>query len=107
MLRLVPPHVMPRGAAGGRHIGWIDIAKSAIAGDDIRHAGVEGLILAIPIHFAGADIHHRAPRRVAVTGMARRHSEAQERRRAGDCPYDPFHGVHLGLPPRPWLLYNP
>ena len=93
------PHGAPGGSRRDRLISRIDVAKTAIAGDHVRHAGVEGLVLAVPVHFAGTDVDHRAPRRIAVTRVAWRHSQAQQHRRAADCQYDPLHGLRLGFPP--------
>ena len=47
------------------HKAWVDIAKAAIARDDVGHAFLDGAKLAIPLHIAGAEILHRAPRRIA------------------------------------------
>jgi hypothetical protein len=48
-----------------RHKAWIDVAKTAIAGDHMRRAFFGSAKFAIPHHVAGAEILHRAPRRIA------------------------------------------
>src|SRR5580704_7591876 len=57
---------------------WIEVAKTAIAGDHVRHAFLDGAKLAIPLHVAGAEILHRAPRRIADgAGVSGANAESQ------------------------------
>jgi hypothetical protein len=42
----------------------VDVAKTAIAGDHIRHAFLDGPIAAVPIHVAHAEIYDGTPGRV-------------------------------------------
>lgn len=68
------PQLMRRRRTGARSIR-IDVTKTAIAGNHIRHAGFKGPILAIPIDFARADTDDGAPGRVAE-GKARRNFDS-------------------------------
>jgi hypothetical protein len=67
-----------------RHKAWIDVAKAAVAGDHMRRAFFDAAKFAIPHHVAGAEILHRAPRRIAeAAGVARRHAKAHRCRKSG------------------------
>ena len=45
----------------GRIPGRIMVTKASIAGNYIRPALLNRAVLAVPFHFAGADVYHRAP----------------------------------------------
>jgi hypothetical protein len=65
-----------------RHKAWIDVAEAAVAGDHMRRAFLDAAKFAIPHHVAGAEILHRAPRRIAeAAGVARRHAKAHRCRK--------------------------
>jgi len=60
-----------------RHETRIDVAEAAIAGDHVRRAVFDGAKFAIPHHVAGAEILHRAPRRIAeAAGVGCANAEA-------------------------------
>ena len=51
--------------------GRIEIAETAIAGNHMRRAFLDAAEFTIPHHVAGAEILHRAPRRIAeAAGVA-------------------------------------
>jgi len=80
-----------------RSIG-IDVTKTAVAGDHVRHAGFEGSVLAIPIDLTRTDIDDGAPRRLAE-GMTDRNVDARRRHKSGGCEHqfgDDFHADILG-----------
>ena len=56
----------------------IEIAEAAIAGDHRRLALLGALEFAIPDHISGADILHRAPRRIADRAGTARRGEKQQ-----------------------------
>jgi hypothetical protein len=86
-----------RRCRGRRHKARIDIAEAAIAGDHMRRAFFDSAKFAIPHHVAGAEILHRAPRRVTeAAGVSGRN--AHRRRQQGgrrQCA-DGSHGFSLG-----------
>jgi hypothetical protein len=68
--------VFHRCRVSRRHKSWINVAKTAIAGDHMRRAFFGAAEFAIPHHVAGAEILHRAPRRIAeAAGVACRPAE--------------------------------
>src|SRR5580692_2087794 len=78
--------VFDRRRVSGRHKAWIDVAKTAIAGDHIRRAFRGAAEFAIPHHVAGAEILHRAPRRIAeAAGVSGANAENQSGRGQYQC----------------------
>ena len=105
--------VFHRRRVSRRHKTWIDVAKTAIAGDHMRRAFLDTAEFAIPHHVAGAEILHRAPWRIAeAAGVARgsakadrcRNSKGRQCRSEADC-----HGAKSKPPrwrckaPRGWI----
>jgi hypothetical protein len=86
--------VFDRRYGSRRHKTWIDVAKAAIAGDHVRRARLGAGKFAIPHHVAGAEILHRAPRRIAeAAGMGGANAESQ----SGRGQYESaLHGSSLG-----------
>jgi hypothetical protein len=58
--------------------GRIHIAKATIAGQHVRNALFERVVLAVPYHVASSGVHHCAPWAV-LKGQANRNVEAQAR----------------------------
>ena len=87
---------MPSISAGrGRRVVRIEIAETAITGQHVRPALLDGLIVAIPFDFAGADLDHRAPRCVAGQSVAGRGVQQEQSRRAAENRNDPRHSSDL------------
>src|SRR5215468_11139096 len=63
----------------------VQIAKAAITGEYVTQmvARLECGVLAVPVHSAGTDIYHRAPRGIAI-GMARSSPQARYSSNDGD-----------------------
>jgi len=92
--------MLDRRCVRRRHKAWIDVAEAAIAGDHMRCAFLGSAEFAIPHHVAGAEILHRAPRRIAeAAGVARGHtnccrkSDRRQCRSEADC-----HGAKIVMP---------
>src|ERR1700724_129298 len=75
--------MLDRRSVRRRHEAWIDVAETAIAGNHMRRAFLDTAEFTIPHHVAGAEILHRAPRRIAeAAGVARRRTKANRCRKS-------------------------
>ena len=74
----------------------IDVTKTAIAGDHVRHTGFEGSILAIPIDLTCPDLDDGAPRRIAE-GMTDGNVDASRRHKSGGCERQFGDGFHVNI----------
>ena len=95
--------MLDRRGVRRRHKARIDIAETAIAGNHMRGAFLDTAEFTIPHHVAGAEILHRAPRRIAeAAGVARGRTKANRCRNSGgrqcrseaDC-----HGAKIVMAP--------
>ena len=69
--------MLDRRGVRRRHEAWIDVAETTIAGNHMRRAFLDAAEFAIPHHVAGAEILHRAPRRIAeAAGVSGANAEA-------------------------------
>ena len=69
--------MLDRRGVRRRHEAWIDVAKTTIAGNHMRCAFLDTAEFAVPHHVAGAEILHRAPRRIAeAAGVSGANAEA-------------------------------
>src|SRR5580692_11985277 len=76
--------MLDRRGVRRRHKAWIDIAETTIAGNHMRRAFFDAAEFAIPNDVAGAEILHRAPRRIAeAAGVARGRTKANCCRKSG------------------------
>ena len=76
--------MLDRRGVRRRHEAWIDVAEAAIAGNHMRRAFLDAAKFAVPHHVAGAEILHRAPRRIAeAAGVARGRTKADRCRKSG------------------------
>jgi len=95
--------MLDRRGVRRRHKAWIDVTETTIAGDHMRHAVLDTAEFTIPHHVAGAEILHRAPRRIAeAAGVARGRTKANRCRKSGgrQCrSEDDCHGAKF-KPPR-------
>ena len=57
--------MLDRRGVRRRHEAWIDVAETTIAGNHMRRAFLDAAEFTIPHDVAGAEILHRAPRRIA------------------------------------------
>jgi hypothetical protein len=77
--------MLDRRGVRRRHEAWIDVAKTTIAGNHMRRAFLDTAEFAVPHDVAGAEILHRAPRRIAeAASVARGRTKANRRRKSGD-----------------------
>lgn len=74
-----------------RHVVGIKVAKTAIAGHDVRRTLFNRLIVAIPFDFAGPDLYHCAPRCVAGKGVTGSDFDQQQSHRASQGANYPHH----------------
>ena len=96
MLPHVPFPMLSERNRLGRIPAWparVHVAKAAVAGDHIRPALLDRAIMAVPLHLAGADRHHRTPG-VVPKGLAGRNIEAQARRQGGNRKHQSHDGFH-------------
>jgi hypothetical protein len=76
--------MLDRRGVRRRHKAWIDVAETTIAGNHMRRAFLDAAEFTIPHDLAGAEILHRAPRRIAeAAGVARGHTKADRCRKSG------------------------
>ena len=108
---LMPPQVpfpMPRVRnslgripAGPRRV---HVAKASIAGNHMRSALLDRVVMAVPYHVALADRHHRAPRCISI-GMAGWNVEAKSRHQGNDRKHQSHKFLHW-RPPNPLVAWQ-
>ena len=74
-------------------IGWVAIAKAAVAAQHIWYAFLDCSIPAVPFHSTGTGIHHRTPRPIVqrLGAMSIRAKRCHD----GSRKHHPFHDFHL------------
>src|SRR6202030_4072390 len=69
--------MLDRRGVRRRHKARVDVAETAIAGNHMRRAFLDAAEFTIPHYVAGAEILHRAPRRIAeAAGVGCANAEA-------------------------------
>jgi len=80
-----------------RSVKRVRLAKAAIAGNHVRSAIFDRIVLAIPFNEAAANLHDGAPRRMTI-GLCetRRNIGARDHRECSDWKRNPHHAIHPG-----------